>query len=46
MTRPNLALYVPAAIAGLAVIILLILGAHSHGKRRVCRAWLIDRSTS
>ena len=43
--RPNLALIVPAAIAGLIVTVLLILGAHSHGKRRVRRAWLIDRST-
>ena len=44
MTRPNLALIIPAAAAGLAVTTLLALAAHAHGKRRERRAWLIDRS--
>jgi hypothetical protein len=45
--RPNLALYVPLAAAGLAVTALLVLAAHEHGKRQERRrAWLIDRSRS
>jgi hypothetical protein len=45
-TRPNLALYLPAAAAGLTLTALLMLAAHKHGKRAERRrAWLIDRRT-
>jgi hypothetical protein len=45
-SKPNFALFIPAAAAGLAVTALLILAAHARGKRRERRAWLIDRSAA
>ena len=37
--RANLWLIAPAAAAGLAVTVLLVLAAHEHGKRRERRIW-------
>lgn len=40
MSEPNPCFYVPLGAAGLAVTVLLILGAYNLGKRR--RPWLME----
>jgi hypothetical protein len=43
-SKPNFALFIPAAAVGLAVTALVVLAAHAHGKRRERRAWLRERT--
>ena len=45
MTRPNTVLLALVAAAGAAALALVVLAAEAHGKRRIRKAWLIERGT-